>query len=160
MPDVTDTARLGLRRDGASVYRPPGEERFVTKPHLDAEEWLVKRATARRPRLVTEAEADAALAGTDLDYQQREVVKGMLTSGVMAECLIAAAGTGKTHVMSAFAKAWAAITGGRVIGITLGENAARVMADEGMHRDLQPRAVPRQAEGHRPDPRARARVRQ
>ncbi len=131
VPDVTDTARLGLRRDGSSVYRQPGEERFVTRPHLDAEEWLVKQATARRPRLVAEAEADAALAGTDLDYQQREVVKGMLTSGVMAECLIAAAGTGKTHVMSAFAKAWAAITGGRVIGITLGENAARVMADEG-----------------------------
>ena len=131
VPDVTDTARLGLRRDGSSVYRPPGEERFVTKPHLDAEEWLVKRASARRPQLVTEAEADAALARTDLDYQQREAVKGMLTSGVMAECLIAAAGTGKTHVMSAFAQAWAQLTGGRVIGITLGENAARVMADEG-----------------------------
>ena len=132
VPDVTDTARLGLRRDGSSIYRRPGEERYVTKPHLDSEEWMVKRATARRPQLVTEEEADAALAGTDLDYQQREVVKGMLTSGVMAECLIAAAGTGKTHVMSAFAKAWAQITGGRVIGITLGENAARVMADEGL----------------------------
>ena len=56
----------------------------------------------------------------------------MLTSGVMAECLIAPAGSGKTHVMAAFAKAWAQLTGGRVIGITLGGNAARVMADEGM----------------------------
>jgi conjugative relaxase-like TrwC/TraI family protein len=132
VPDVTDTARLGLRRDGASVYRPPGEERFVTKPHLDSEEWVVKRAAGRRPQLVTEAEAEAALADTDLDYQQREVVKGMLTSQTMAECLVAPAGSGKTHVMAAFAKAWAQITGGRVIGITLGENAARVMADEGM----------------------------
>jgi conjugative relaxase-like TrwC/TraI family protein len=132
VPDVTDTARLGLRRDGTSVYRAPGEERFVTKPHLDSEEWVVKRAAARRPRLITEAQAEAALAGTDLDYQQREVVKGMLTSQVMAECLIAPAGSGKTHVMAAFAKAWAQITGGRVIGITLGENAARVLADEGM----------------------------
>ena len=50
----------------------------------------------------------------------------------MAECLVAPAGTGKTHVMAAYARAWADITGGRVIGITLGENAARVMADEGM----------------------------
>jgi len=132
VPDVTDTARLGLRRDGTSVYRRPGEERFVTKPHLDSEEWVVKRAVGRRPQLVTEEQADAALAGTDLDYQQREVVKGMLTSRTMAECLIAPAGSGKTHVMAAFAKAWAQITGGRVIGITLGENAARVMADEGM----------------------------
>ena len=132
VPDVVDTARLGLRRDGTSVYRPPGEERFVTKPHLDSEEWVVKHAAARRPQLVTEEQAEAALAGTDLDYQQREVVKGMLTSQTMAECLIAPAGSGKTHVMAAFAKAWARITGGRVIGITLGENAARVMADEGM----------------------------
>jgi conjugative relaxase-like TrwC/TraI family protein len=132
VPDVTDTARLGLRRDGTSVYRPPGEERFVTKPHLDSEEWVVKHAAARRPRLVTEEQAEAALAGTDLDYQQRQIVKGMLTSQVMAECLIAPAGSGKTHVMAAFARAWAQITGSRVIGITLSENAARVMADEGM----------------------------
>ena len=130
VPDVTDTARLGLRRDGTSVYRRPGEERFVTKPHLDSEEWIVRRAVARRPQLVTEAQAEEALAGTDLDYQQREVVRGMLTSGVMAECLVAPAGSGKTHVMAAYAKAWTRITGGRVIGITLGENAARVMAEE------------------------------
>ena len=132
VPDVVDVARLGLRKDGTSIYRRPGEARYVTKPHLDSEEWIVERATARRPQLVTDEQADAALAGTDLDYQQREVVKGMLTSRVMAECLVAPAGTGKTHVMAAFAKAWAQITGGRVIGLTLGENAARVMADEGM----------------------------
>ena len=132
VPDVVDVARLGLRKDGTSIYRRPGEARYVTKPHLDSEEWVVEQATARRPQLVTEEQADAALAGTDLDYQQREVVKGMLTSRVMAECLVAPAGTGKTHVMAAFAKAWAQITGGRVIGITLGENAARVMAEEGM----------------------------
>ena len=132
VPDVVDVARLGLRKDGTSIYRRPGEARYVTKPHLDSEEWIVERATARRPQLVTDEQADAALAGTDLDYQQREAVKGMLTSRVMAECLVAPAGTGKTHVMAAFAKAWAQITGGRVIGITLGENAARVMADEGM----------------------------
>ena len=132
VPDVTDVSRLGLRKDGTSIFRRPGEARYVTKPHLDSEEWVVERATARRPQMVTEEQADAALAGTDLDYQQREVVRGMLTSRVMAECLVAPAGTGKTHVMAAFAKAWAQITGGRVIGLTLGENAARVMAGEGM----------------------------
>ena len=132
VPDVADVARLGVRKDGTSIYRPPGEERFVTRPHLDSEEWLVKRAEDPRPRLVTRERAEAALAGSDLDYQQREVVIGMLTSGVMAECLVAPAGTGKTHVMAAFARAWSRLTGGRVIGITLGENAARVMAEEGM----------------------------
>jgi conjugative relaxase-like TrwC/TraI family protein len=132
VPDVVDVARLGLRKDGTSIYRPPGEARYVTKPHLDSEEWLVGRAQDPRPRLVTRDQAEAALAGSDLDYQQREVVIGMLTSGVMAEGLVAPAGTGKTRVMAAYARAWSRLTGGRVIGITLGENAARVMADEGM----------------------------
>ena len=30
VPDVIDVTRLGLRKDGTSIYRPPGEERFVT----------------------------------------------------------------------------------------------------------------------------------
>ena len=29
-PDVIDVAPLGLRKDGASIYRPPGEARWVT----------------------------------------------------------------------------------------------------------------------------------
>src|SRR5205823_2676604 len=122
----------GLRKDGTSIYRPPGEARYVTKPHLDSEEWLVSRAQDPRPRLVAQEQAEAALAGTDLDHQQRQVAAAMLTSGVMAEGLVAPAGTGKTRVMAAYARAWSRLTGGRVIGITLGENAARVMADEGM----------------------------
>ena len=28
VPDVIDVTRLGLRKDGTSIYRPPGEERF------------------------------------------------------------------------------------------------------------------------------------
>ena len=36
--------------------------------------------------------------------QQRQAVTGMLTSGRFFSCLVAAAGTGKTHVMAAFAR--------------------------------------------------------
>ena len=43
---------------------------------------------------------------------------------------MAPAGTGKTHVMAAFARIWTAETGGRVIGLTASTNAARVMAAE------------------------------
>ena len=43
---------------------------------------------------------------------------------------MAPAGTGKTHVMAAFARAWAGNGAGRVIGLTASTNAARVMADE------------------------------
>ena len=133
IPDVVDVSSLDHRKDGASVYRPPGEERFACASHIDTEGWILGKATeATVPQLVTEAQADAALAGTDLDYEQRRVVKGMLTSGRFTNCLVAPAGTGKTHVMAAFARAWAEITGGRVIGLTLSENAARVMTGEGL----------------------------
>ena len=43
---------------------------------------------------------------------------------------MAPAGTGKTHVMAAFARVWEQERAGRVIGITASTNAARVMADE------------------------------
>ena len=45
-------------------------------------------------------QADAALAGTDLDYSQRQACKGLLTSKRLINCLVAPAGTGKTHVMA------------------------------------------------------------
>ena len=64
------------------------------------------------PQLVTEGRAAAALAGTDLDPQQRRAVTGMLTSTRFFACLVAAAGTGKTHVMAAYSKAWAQVAGG------------------------------------------------
>jgi len=133
VPDVVDVSTLDHRKDGTSVYRPTGEAKFVTAEHLDTEEWILNKAIkAAAAKLAGEAEAAAALEGTDLDRLQRRVVTGMLTSGRFVTCLVAPAGTGKTHVTAAFAKAWAQITGGRVIGLTLSENAARVMAGEGV----------------------------
>ncbi len=82
------------------------------------------------PQRVTREAAAAALAGSDLDHSQREACLGLLTSGRLINCLVAPAGTGKTHVMAAFAKAWAAQGAGRVIGLTASTNAARVMAEE------------------------------
>ena len=130
VPDVIDVTRLGLRKDGTSIYRPPGEERFVTSQHLDLEQHLVDVARVPVPQRVTAEAAAAALAGTDLDYSQREACLGLLTSARLVNCLVAPAGTGKTHVIAAFARIWAAETGGRVIGLTASTNAARVMAAE------------------------------
>ena len=132
VPDLVDVSSLDHRKDGTSVYRPPGQERFATAAHLDTEEWILEKASKGAvPQLVTEGRAAAALAGTDLDPQQRRAVTGMLTSTRFFSCLVAAAGTGKTHVMAAFSTAWAQLTGGRVICLTLSENAARVAAGEG-----------------------------
>jgi conjugative relaxase-like TrwC/TraI family protein len=131
VPDVLDVSRLGFRKDGTSIYRPPGEERFVSKEHLDHEQYLVDVARLPVPQRVTPAAARAALEGTDLDYSQRQACEGLLASTRLINCLVAAAGTGKTHVVAAFARVWAAeVPGGRVIGLTASTNAARVMADE------------------------------
>ncbi len=48
VPDVVDVSRLGFRKDGASIYRPPGEARYVTAEHLDLEEWLLSAVKGGR----------------------------------------------------------------------------------------------------------------
>ena len=129
-PDVIDISRLPFRKDGTSIYRAPYEERFCTAEHRDHEQYMVDVAVLPVPQRVSAEAAAAALAGTDLDYSQREACLGLLTSSRLINCLVAPAGTGKTHVMAAFARVWAAQRAGRVIGLTASTNAARVMADE------------------------------
>ena len=129
-PDVIDISRLPFRKDGTSIYRAPYEERFCTAEHRDHEQYMVDVAALPVSQRVSAESAAAALAGTDLDYSQREACLGLLTSGRLINCLVAPAGTGKTHVMAAFAGAWDGQRAGRVIGLTASTNAARVMADE------------------------------
>jgi len=129
-PDVIDVSRLPFRKDGTSIYRAPYGERFCTAEHRDNEQFLVDVAVMPVPQRVSAETAAAALAGTDLDYSQREACAGLLASGRLINCLVAPAGTGKTHVMAAFAKVWEQQRAGRVIGLTASTNAARVMADE------------------------------
>ena len=130
VPDVIDVTRLGLRKDGTSVYRPPGEAIFCTAEHRDHEQWMVDVAVLPVPQRVTAEAAAAAIAGTDLDHMQREACAGLLTSQRLVNCLLAPAGTGKTHIIAAFARIWEEQHAGRVIGITASTNAARVMAGE------------------------------
>ncbi len=154
VPDVVDVSRLGFRKDGASVYRPPGEARYVTAQHLDLEEWLLSTAKAAAAQRVTAGAAAAALAALSLELDQRAAAQGLLTSERAVSVLVAPAGTGKTYTMAQFAKVWTEQAGGRVIGLTLAENAARVMAGEGMSeahniaRVLRPRRARRP--GRRP----------
>jgi conjugative relaxase-like TrwC/TraI family protein len=130
VPDVIDVSRLGFRKDGTSIYRPPDESLFCTSEHLDHEQWLVNVAVMPVRQRVSPEAAAAALAGTDLDYAQREACAGLLASARLINCLVAPAGTGKTHTVAAFARVWEDQRAGRVIGLTASTNAARVMADE------------------------------
>ena len=132
VPDLVDVSSLDHRKDGTPVYRPPGEERFATAAHIDTEEWILEKASRGAvPQLVTEAGPRPRWPARDLDPQQCRAVTGMLTSAQFFSCLVAAAGTGKTHVMAAFATAWAQLTGGRVIGLTLSRTPPGSTAGEG-----------------------------
>jgi TrwC relaxase/AAA domain len=129
-PDIADVSELGVRKDGTSIYRPPNKTRYATLAQLDLEETVMKHAGSAVGQLVDTAQAKQALEGSTLSPEQRDAVVKLLTAGTLMTVLTAPAGAGKTRTMAGFARAWDALVGGRVIGITTAENAARVMAAE------------------------------
>ena len=151
----------GQRRNGESVYTRPAEfARYATVEHLLMEGRLVDDAArpappvlspeaaaravgsdlaaveAERARLASDAGADveppAALSVTGLTNDQALALSGLLTSKTATNVLVGAAGTGKSHVVSRLAEIVRGTAGRRVIGVTTSENAARVLAAEGL----------------------------
>ena len=134
-PDLMDVSSLGIREsDGQSIFRKPNTMRWSALSHLNLEEHVIGQA--RRPirPLVTEQQVRAELDRhhQDLDREQHQAVISLLTADRAMVLLTAPAGAGKTRTIAAAAKVWHALTGGRLIGLTLSENAARVMKTEGL----------------------------
>ncbi|MGH3419618.1 MAG: MobF family relaxase, partial [Streptosporangiaceae bacterium] len=125
-PPLPQTLRREL--DGRSVYTRPGAARYATAAQLSAEERLVAHAqTQGAPRLPNELaarrlDADAELLQTQLRkhaqdahthatrgglrLDQAAAVWHMLTSARTVEIVTGPAGTGKTRVLAAAARAW------------------------------------------------------
>ena len=131
-PGGLDVDYLGVRAsDGQSIYRAPCEKKYATVGHLDAEQHILGQAAKDRPRLVHPERAEAAVAAAgQLSRDQAAALHALLTSDKAMTLVRAAAGTGKTRLAGAFAKAWAELTGGLVYAVTVSENAARVAAQE------------------------------
>jgi conjugative relaxase-like TrwC/TraI family protein len=134
-PDLMDVSSLGIRQsDGQSILRKPNTMRWSALSHLDLEEQVIRQA--RRPirSLVTEQQVRDELDAhhQDLDREQHQAVISLLTVDRAMALLTAPAGAGKTRTIAAAAKVWHTLTGGRLIGLTLSENAARVMTAEGL----------------------------
>jgi hypothetical protein len=134
-PDLIDVSSLGIRQsDGQSIFRKPNTMRWSALSHLNLEEHVIGQA--RRPirPLVTEQQVRAELDRhhQDLDREQHQAVISLLTADRAMALLTAPAGAGKTRTIAAAASVWHALTGGRLIGLTLSENAARVMTTEGL----------------------------
>jgi AAA domain len=134
-PDLMDISSLGVRQsDGQSIFRKPNSMRWAALSHLNLEEQVISQA--RRPirPLVTEQQVRAELDPhhQDLDGEQHQAVITLLTADRAMALLTAPAGAGKTRTIAAAAKVWNTLTAGRLIGLTLSENAARVMKAEGL----------------------------
>ena len=148
-------ASLRRELDGGSVYTRPGLTRYATATQLAAEERLVAQAQAQRaPHLPRELAAqhlgaDAAVLEAQLreraqDARERVTERGLrldqaaavyyaLTSSRVAEVVVGPAGTGKTRVLAAAARAWARQDGhGRVFGTATSQNAANELRKAGV----------------------------
>ena len=164
-------ASLRRELDGRSVYSRPGVARYATTAQLSLEERLVAHAqTQGAPRLPGElaarrlgadlAQLRAELADRAHDAREHAAPRGLrldqaaaawhaLTSARTVEVITGPAGTGKTRVLAAIARAW----DGPVFGTATSQNATNGSAP-GRHPRSRPTppgcSPPSSAAGFRP----------
>ena len=143
-------ASLRRQLDGRSVYTRPGAARYATAAQLTLEDTLVAHAQAQgAPRLPGDLAArrlgadpallEAALRGRARDARghaaphglrldQAAAVWHVLTSARTVEIVTGPAGTGKTWVLAAAARAW----DGPVFGTATSQNATNELRAAGV----------------------------
>ena len=136
------------REDGHSVYEPRRPERYATESQVRREEGLLAVAAEAGAVAVALESVAAVLGPLGLGADQAEAVSGVAGSGRYLDVLIGPAGAGKSRALGALSDVWRQEVGGRVVGLSLAENAALVLAGEGVsasfnvarflraHRDL------------------------
>ncbi len=138
-----DTLPAGERlANGRSAQQRPGGDLFASKDHVRSERVLRAAAVQRGavvmdPALVELFIRELAEVGTELGVGQARAVRGVLGSGARVESLVGPAGTGKTLVVGALAKAWTDPTlwGGvprRCFGLATAQIATDVLTGEGL----------------------------
>ncbi len=143
-------AQLRRELDGRSIYTRPGVARYATAAQLSMEERLVAHAqTQGAPRIPGElaaqrlgahlAQIRAELAGRARDTREHAAPRGLrldqaaaawhvLTSARTVEIITGPAGTGKTRVQAAIARAW----DGPVVGTATSQNATNELRQAGI----------------------------
>ena len=133
-PDVIGEVPPELcRGDGHSIYSPRDDQLFGLTATLSQEQRLVGRALAKAAPVMSVDRARAMVEASGLRADQQAAVAGVLSSGRSLEVLIGPAGTGKSYSVATLAKFWERQVGrGTVIGLTVSENAAQVLKEEGL----------------------------
>ena len=149
-PEPAEVPASLRRADGRSVYRRHGGVRFATHAQLTMEQRMLALACARDAPRMGRAEAaralgadlahlEQALAGrahdapdqrtrTGLRVDQAAAALSVLTDGRRVSVINAPAGSGKTWVLAAGGRVWAAAGLGRVVGITPSQSARNTLA--------------------------------
>ena len=144
-------ASLRRELDGRSIYTRPGAARYATAAQLTLEDKLIAHAqTQGAPRLSGEVAArrlganpavlEAQLRGRAHDPREHDAPRGLrldqaaavwhvLTSVRTIEVITGPAGTGKTRVLAAIARAW----DGPVVGTATSQNATNELRAAGVH---------------------------
>ncbi|MFD4143052.1 MobF family relaxase [Streptomyces sp. NPDC058572] len=119
------------REDGLSVYARHGGLRYATEAHLEGEGRIIAKATELGAPAVRREAIEEAVAGAGLNEGQEKAFRSILSSGRRMEVVAAPAGTGKSRLAGAIHDIWTQEVG-PVIGLTVSQRAARVLADEGV----------------------------
>ncbi|TFE54686.1 conjugal transfer protein TraA [Streptomyces sp. ICN441] len=119
------------REDGLSVYARHGARRYATEAHLEREGRLIAKATELGAPAVGRAAIEEVVAVASLNEGQEKALRGILGSGRRMEVVAAPAGTGKSRLAGAVHDVWTREVG-PVLGLTVSQRAARVLAEEGV----------------------------
>ncbi len=131
--DPLQVGEVFRRVDGTSVFTRHARERWTLRSTLDREAWLL--AVAAEPAAVAvETDVVAHTAGRHrLGTDQAAAVHQLLESEQRIGLLVGPAGAGKTRTLRAVVEAWEQ-GGGNVIGLTVSQAAAEVLASEAQVR--------------------------
>ena len=132
-PEVIAAPAQLRRRDGTGVCEQPDRQRWTLKATLDQEAWLLDIAAEPTGRIVATAQIETAVVAHELGGDQAAAVRQLLGVDRRIGLLVGPAGAGKTRTLRAVVAAWQQ-HGGEVLGLTVSQAAADVLAGEAQVR--------------------------
>jgi len=127
--ELVDLPTTECRRDGTSVWEQPARHRWALRATVDQEKFLLDVALEPTGRTLDTGLVDRLATEHGLGEDQADAVRDLLGTDERIGRLVGPAGSGKTRALGAAVEAWRA-TGGEVLGLTVSQAAADVLAIE------------------------------